>query len=687
MKRVLYLGLMVVLLAGLLSCAKSMHTEENESQPLATFVTALFDPIAAIIPFPNDLLMDRTTGTVNIPNPDGLDVIASVNTLHGFSTTSAMTFYLDGAPNAATVNANTIKVFDVTTGAAEFGSEVAVAFMPFDAATGSLSMVPMAPLKPMHRYAAIITKGVTDTNGTSIEPSQIFYLVRSANPLVDGEGRSTTALLDDSSAALLEMLRQSMIPVFDFTTAVGIARDQIALAFTFTTQPTYQDMLILRGQLDEMAAVAAPEPIFTGQYLGDALVGAFYGNVEAMTGIAFPNSNIGGVLTGAFPSPNFISHPLIGYFMKETPAGPFIKQSDELVPFILTVPKGSGPFPVVIFQHGITSSKMAALAIADTFAAGGMATIAMDLVLHGDRAGDFMDNATGDMVPDGQLDPSGALFVNLTSLRTGRDNLRQSAVDMMQLVRMIEGGVDYTGDLYPDLAPGHTTLVGMSLGGFISTIVHAVEPDIKVAVLNVPGGPISQFLATSPTFAPVVNAGLAENGILPGTPEYSQFFLLAQTVIDSADPINYAPYVLDGSVSGVEKYALMQEAIGYQVVPNATTEMLARAMCPDFPQVEPVVESIYVMTTASAGVANGLYQFNTANHSFLLSPDPTAPQFTYWGQLQTVNYLGSYLLTGTPMIIDPTAAKGNSKQADTASSWAMQSYPMTINAEAAVYVN
>jgi len=687
MKRVLYLGLMVVLLAGLLSCAKSMHTEENESQPLATFVTALFDPTAAIIPFPNDLLMDRTTGTVNIPNPDGLDVIASVNTLHGFSTTSAMTFYLDGAPNAATVNANTIKVFDVTTGAAEFGSQVAVAFMPFDAATGSISMVPMAPLKPMHRYAAIITKGVTDTNGTSIEPSQIFYLVRSANPLVDGEGRSTTALLDDSSAALLEMLRQSMIPVFDFTTAVGIARDQIALAFTFTTQPTYQDMLILRGQLDEMAAVAAPEPIFTGQYLGDALVGAFYGNVEAMTGIAFPNSNIGGVLTGAFPSPNFISHPLMGYFQKETPTGPFIKQSDELVPFILTVPKGSGPFPTVIFQHGITSSKMAALAIADTFAAGGMATIAMDLVLHGDRAGDFMDNATGDMVPDGQLDPSGALFVNLTSLRTGRDNLRQSAVDMMQLVRMIEGGVDYTGDLYPDLAPGHTTLVGMSLGGFISTIVHAVEPDIKVAVLNVPGGPISQFLATSPTFAPVVNAGLAENGILPGTPEYSQFFLLAQTVIDSADPINYAPYVLDGSVSGVEKYALMQEAIGDQVVPNATTEMLARAMGPDFPQVEPVVESIYGMTTASAGVANGLYQFNTANHSFLLSPDPTAPQFTYWGQLQTVNYLGSYLLTGTPMIIDPTAAKGNSKQADTASSWAMQSYPMTINAEAAVYVN
>ena len=80
MKRVLYLGLMVVLLAGLLSCAKSMHTEENESQPLATFVTALFDPSAGIIPFPNDLLMDRATGTVNIPNPTGLGEMVTLRT-------------------------------------------------------------------------------------------------------------------------------------------------------------------------------------------------------------------------------------------------------------------------------------------------------------------------------------------------------------------------------------------------------------------------------------------------------------------------------------------------------------------------------------------------------------------------------------------------------------------------------
>jgi len=83
---------MAVLLAGMWACAPATHTEADESQPLPQVTTALFDPSAGIIPFPNDLLINPATGLVNIPNPDGLDAIASVNSLNGFSTTSAMSF-------------------------------------------------------------------------------------------------------------------------------------------------------------------------------------------------------------------------------------------------------------------------------------------------------------------------------------------------------------------------------------------------------------------------------------------------------------------------------------------------------------------------------------------------------------------------------------------------------------------
>ncbi|NOY23721.1 MAG: hypothetical protein GXO70_09475 [Acidobacteria bacterium] len=677
MKRVLLTGVMAVLLAGMWACAPATHTEADESQPLPPVTTALFDPAAGIIPFPNDLLINPATGLVNIPNPDGLDAIASVNSLDGFSTTSAISFYLDGAPKADTINSDTIKVMDLMT-----GTEVAVSFMPFDPVTGSVSMVPVRPIPPRHKIAVVITKGVLDTNGTSIEPSQVFYLIRSSNSLVDAEGHSTTSVLDDQSAGLLEPLRLAMKPMFDFMGSIGVPRTSIALAFVFTTESTYQDFQILRA---EMAGMAPPTPAFVGQYLGDAMVGAFFQGVLAQTGIDFPHDSVGGVLTGAFGSPNYITNPLVGYFVKDA-QGNFEEQNVAMIPFIMVVPKGSGPFPVVIFQHGLTRTKMDALAIANTFASAGLATVSMDLVLHGDRAGDYMNNATGEMGPDGQLDPSGALFLNLKSLRTARDNIRQSNVDQMMLVRMLEAGVDYTGDSVPDLAPMNFVYCGQSLGGMTGTNLMAIEPAIKTAVLNVPGGVISLLLTHSQTFAPIINAGLAEEGIVAGSPEYNQFFMMAQTVIDSADPSNYAPYVLNGDISGVTKYVLMQEAIGDTVVPNISGDAEARAFGANFPQVNPIVNAISGMTTADPGVANGLFQFDTPNHGFLLSPDPSHPEFTYFGQLQTVTYLGSYLQTGTPMIIDPAATKSSGNTADSASEWALRTFNYSINARAAVLV-
>src|SRR5215813_4118468 len=48
-----------------------------------------FDPLHNAIPFPNDVLIDQTTGKVNIPANVGLpaDLVAGLNTLDGFSTT------------------------------------------------------------------------------------------------------------------------------------------------------------------------------------------------------------------------------------------------------------------------------------------------------------------------------------------------------------------------------------------------------------------------------------------------------------------------------------------------------------------------------------------------------------------------------------------------------------------------
>ncbi len=646
MKKFLSFGCFLLLLV-MLGCAAANHLESNEEQPLEHFTTAIFDPAAGIIPFPNDLLIDPVTGKNALPNPQGLDLIDAVNSLSGFSTVAPISFYLDGAPDTSTLNSNTIKFLDITAGSQDFGSEVAFSVMGYDSASGAVSLVPVWPLKPHHKYVVVVTKGVQDSNGKSIEPDKVFYLLERENALVDSNGHSTTVLLDDATAQKLEYLRQAMKPIFDFLDQSGISRDDIAIAFTFTTQGIYDDFMVLKQQLD---AMPAPSANFNGKYLGDALVGAFYANVEAQTGIDFPHDAIGGVLTGAFVSPNFVSNPLNGHFEKNDD-GKFKQFGDNTVPFILVVPKGTGPFPVVIFQHGITRTKMDALAIANTFASVGVATISMDLVLHGDRAGDYMNNETGEMGPDGQLDPSGALFINLAYLRTARDNIRQCNLDQMMMVKMLQAGVDYTDDNMPDLYPAGFTFVGQSLGAMTGTNLMAICNAVKAAVLNVDGGNISALFINSPTFAPVINAKLAENGIVAGTPQYAQFWLLAQTVIDPADPINYAPYVLSGKLSGEAKYVLMHEAIGDQVIPNISGDAIARAFGSQFPQVEPIVNPIFGMTSVEAGVASGLFQFDINDHGFLL--DNKNPQFTYAGQVQTAYYIGTFLQTGTPMIINP----------------------------------
>ncbi|MGH9907479.1 MAG: hypothetical protein ACRD8U_18065 [Pyrinomonadaceae bacterium] len=69
-----------------------------------------------------------------------------------------------------------------------------------------------------------------------------------------------------------------------------------------------------------------------------------------------------------------------------------------------------------------------------------------------------------------------------------RDGYRQTAIDLMQLVRVIEVGMDVDGDGSRDVDPGRIFHFGFSAGAMHGTIFLALEPSVSVAVENVPGG-------------------------------------------------------------------------------------------------------------------------------------------------------------------------------------------------------
>jgi pimeloyl-ACP methyl ester carboxylesterase len=331
-----------------------------------------------------------------------------------------------------------------------------------------------------------------------------------------------------------------------------------------------------------------------------------------------------------------------------------VATSTQKVPVLLTIPnansqrpKPAAGWPVVIYQHGITRDRSDAFAVAGTLAAQGFAVIAIDAPLHGitnaasplnianspfAAAGarertfnvDYVNNTTGAAGPDGVVDASGTHFINLSSLLTSRDNIRQAAADLLVLAKAIpsirysQSGTDFDG--------ARISFVGQSLGGIIGTVFMAVQPDVRTALLNVPGGGIARMLEASPTFGPRIRAGLAASaGLQPGTPDYDSFFGAAQTAIDSADPVNFA--LAANNTLLPSKRLLLQEVVGGgsvlpdQVIPNSV---------PGAPLsgTEPLIRTLglasITQTTQSATGIRGAVRFIVGDHGSLLSPAASA---------------------------------------------------------------
>jgi pimeloyl-ACP methyl ester carboxylesterase len=230
------------------------------------------------------------------------------------------------------------------------------------------------------------------------------------------------------------------------------------------------------------------------------------------------------------------------------------------------------------------------------------------------------DNTTGAPGPDGLVDSSGSYFINLPSLLTSRDNIRQAVADLLVLARALPSA-RYSSVGAADFDGSRISLVGQSLGGIIGTVFMGVQPDTGIALLNVPGGGIARLLEASPTFGPRIRDGLGAQGLSPGTPDYDAFFGAAQTVIDSADPINWA-LAANGSLLP-SKRLLLQEVVGGgevlpdQVIPNAVA---GAPLSGTEPLIRVLGLATITQTTQSAEGIRGAVRFTQGDHGSLLSP-------------------------------------------------------------------
>jgi len=153
--------------------------------------------------------------------------------------------------------------------------------------------------------------------------------------------------------------------------------------------------------------------------------------------------------------------------------------------FALTVPTSEAPvagFPTLVFAHGTGGSfRDAALGgPAELAAKSGIATLALEGNLHGERRGDADNDGLVDGLPIDQL------VFNLRNPDAARDNILQGAIDQFTAVRLAANLADATAPEPPPavLDPANLFFMGHSQGAQAGVAFLPYEPDVHAAILS-----------------------------------------------------------------------------------------------------------------------------------------------------------------------------------------------------------
>ncbi|SDK01980.1 extracellular lipase, Pla-1/cef family [Ferrimonas sediminum] len=326
----------------------------------------------------------------------------------------------------------------------------------------------------------------------------------------------------------------------------------------------------------------------------------------------------------------------------------------------ITVSKPATGWPLSMALHGLSGTKETTLANSGAMSAAGLATIAIDMPLHGERGFDFNDDGVYEIsATDPSLGPqfangSGLVFINIGSGLTVRDNYRQALIDLLALRAAVTGMVmtEVGAGGAPTYDLTKVTMQGLSLGAIIGAdfatyanlpidgVPAEMNPyTIQAASLSAPAAGLAGVFAGSPSFGPLLVDELIkvlaeEAGVPvpePGTPEYEAFakqvqeevipplMFSIQTQIEAIDPINHA-----AALAATSTKVHIQEIVGDgdtnlpdQVLPNTVAGAPLSGT-------EPLIAFIglgCVDETLQGADASGAVRFSKGHHSSLLSPD------------------------------------------------------------------
>jgi hypothetical protein len=490
-------------------------------------------------PFPTDIftVANRTHNTgrrVDLPYPDcairvsDCDDLDVVNTLDGFGLQPQLSIPFDGPIDVETVNSDAIFLVNLgsTIDEDERSSKIiGINQIVWDTLTHTLHVETDELLAQHTRYALIITNRLRDTGGLPVEASNAFRRFRQ---IVRGEYKQ--ALLEAIHAARRHGVREPDIVTASVFTTQSITammeriRDQIK-------DGTPDPANFLLGPMGERAVFKLPD-VASISWAQHTRINPdqFSAMLIDLAVLQVVPGAVGTIAYAHYVSPDYNVHP--GEYIPAvgTRTGtPRVRGYNDIY-FTLYLPSGPRPaagWPIALIGGGTSGNQhFTSGNFASKLAANGIATIGINHMGQGfGPLGALTVNlkdGSSLTIPDAGrgIDQNGDHMITNTEgseaagrwawTISSRDAHRQTVIDLMQLVRVIEAGMDVDGDDVVDVDPSRIYFVGASAGSMIGTVFMALEPSVPAAVLAATPGVIPEHARWQPNRQPLIGLSLLE---------------------------------------------------------------------------------------------------------------------------------------------------------------------------------
>ena len=569
--------------------------------PYPSFYYLKQDPATATgwrVNYPSGVLPVNVKGVALNPAP--------FNTEDGFSPASQILVYFaqgvtptslpsQGDLSASTLTTSPIQIINFTT-----GTRVPL-FAEVDANAPSLQQQaliirPMIRLATSSHYVVVILNSVKDTSGAPLQAPVPFVYLRERVP---------------TDNAVVEGIRQHYEQLFAFLKAQGINKNDIVLAWDFTTasdQFLTSHLLSMRDQALAMTPTVGIDYTFSS-------VNTF--TPASVSGNAGYNPFLYRELIGTFSAATFLNSA--GYLVTSSTTGLPHSVDQAPYPIVVHIPAcitdTTLPIPVMIYGHGLFGN-----------AQGEMDTHYQERLINQlcmvQIGTDWIGLSSNDVA-------NAAIAIDdFNKLPLITDKLQQAQINFVVMARLALGALGNDPELQYN---GHSVIgsriyyYGISDGGIQGATFMSIDPDIVQGVLGVPGSTWSLMIQRNPEYnmlEPIMAASY------PDAMDRMKLLSLSQYDWDFSDPITFAPHtILDPLPGTPRKQILIEAGINDSEVSNLATNLLARTM--GLTGLQSLPSPVYGITQTTWPLPSALTYWTNLAFPGNYGPVPYGMQCTY----------------------------------------------------------